>query len=215
MGYTLTLLAIAAALTLGIVQASFFEWTFHRFWLHKPWLPDDCFRAHTLVHHQLCKFEDTFEVVDAEQEEALTFTWYGGPIIVAANILPWALIVLGLSLAGVSLPYTAFLVTFGVTIALYYVAYEGLHFLMHKPMSPWIENSAYFKFIKRHHVIHHVQMDRNLNVLIPLADYCFGTLVLERPETAPRKTTEAARRTARANSRFGRRIEHKERDAEA
>jgi hypothetical protein len=209
----LTLLAIAAAMVLGTVQASFFEWTFHRFWLHKPWLPDDCFRAHTLVHHQLCKFEDTFEVVEEEQEEALTFTWYGGPIIVAINVLPWALVALGLGLAGVALPYTAFLVAFAVTILLYYVAYESLHFLMHKPMSPFIENSAYFKFIKKHHVIHHVQMDRNLNVLIPLADVCLGTLVLERPEGAPRKTTEAAKRTARANSRFAKRRKRQEEEA--
>jgi hypothetical protein len=143
----LTLLAIAAAMTLGVVQASFFEWTFHRYWLHKPWLPDDCFRAHTLVHHQLCKFEDTFHVTEEEQHEALTFRWYGGPLIVVLNLLPWLGVAFGLAAAGVVFPWMAFLVTFGMTIAAYYVCYEGLHFLMHKPMSPRIENSAYFRFI--------------------------------------------------------------------
>ena len=57
----------------GVVQASLFEWAFHRYWLHRPWLPKNCFTQHTLIHHQLCKFEDTFHVVEEEQHEALTF----------------------------------------------------------------------------------------------------------------------------------------------
>src|SRR5262249_25230471 len=198
------ILAVAAGSLVAVVQASFFEWAFHRFWLHRPWLPKGCFTSHTLVHHQLCKFDDTFHVVDEEQHEALTFQWWGGPLLVLINIVPWALSAWGLAALGVRLPYLTFLVTFSTVCMLYYVGYEGLHYLMHKPAIAWLENSPYFRFIEKHHRIHHFKMDRNLNVLIPIADFMLGTLVTEMPP--PAVTPEAARRLARRHSEFGERL---------
>jgi len=189
----------------GVVQSSFFEWAFHRYWLHRPWLPKECFTQHTLIHHQLCKFDDTFHIVEEEQHEALTFMWWGGPVLIAINIAPWVLLALALGAMGVTLPYLAFLITFGATMSLYYAGYEGLHFLMHKPSFPFIERSRLFQFIKRHHRIHHVHMNRNLNVLLPLADLVLGTLVTQAP--APLATPESARQLARRHSRYGRRDE--------
>ncbi len=194
--------AIAGAM-LGVVQASFFEWAFHRYWLHRPWLPKDCFTTHTLIHHQLCKFDDTFHVVEEEQHEALTFAWWGGPVLIAINLVPWSALAWALWAAGISWPYLWFLAGLGGTVAIYYAGYEGFHFLMHKPSVPWVERWRYFQFLKRHHRIHHFQMDRNLNVLLPLADFVLGTLVLDAP--AARATPEAARTLARRHSRFGRR----------
>ena len=57
---------IPLAAVVGILQTSLFEWIYHRYWLHRPWLPPQMFTAHTLVHHQLCKHEDTFEVTDCQ-----------------------------------------------------------------------------------------------------------------------------------------------------
>jgi len=153
----LLLAEILAAVAVATVQASFFEWTFHRFWLHRPWLPEGCFTAHTLVHHQLCKYGDTFHVTEPEQEEALTFEWWGGPVLIAINLIPWALIAWAIAWAHIPVPTTAFLIAFAATFAVYYAGYEGLHFLMHKPTLPVIEDSGYFKFLKRHHAIHHVR----------------------------------------------------------
>ena len=197
-------LAILAGILIAVVQGSFFEWAFHRYWLHRPWLPESCFTSHTLVHHQLCKFDDTFHVVEEEQEEALTFQWWGGPLLVLINIVPWVLISWGLASLGVSFPYIALVVSFAVGMSLYYLGYEGLHHLMHKPSSPFIARSRYFKFIERHHRIHHIHMDRNLNVLLPLADFCLGSLVTKMPAVVP--TPEAARTLARRHSEFGKRM---------
>lgn len=189
---------------MGIVQASFFEWAFHRYWLHRPWLPKGCFTSHTLVHHQLCKHDDTFIAKDEEQHEALSFEWWGGPTLVLINALPWALAAWGLAALGVALPFVPFVAGLAAVILLYYVGYESLHFLMHKPVFPLVSRSRYFRFIERHHRIHHLRMDRNLNVLLPLADLFLGTLVTEMPAATP--TPEAARRLARRHSRFGRRL---------
>lgn len=196
--------AVLAAVVVAVLQASFFEWAFHRYWLHRPWLPESCFTSHTLVHHQVCKHDDTFHAVEEEQDESLTFKWWGGPLLVLINVVPWALMAWGLGALGVPFPYLAFLITFAGTVGLYYAGYEGLHFLMHKPKFPFIVRSRYFRFIERHHRIHHIHMDRNLNVLLPFADLCLGTLVTEMPAAVP--TPESARRLARRHSEFGRRI---------
>ena len=197
--------AILCGSLICVVQASFFEWAFHRYWLHRPWLPESCFTSHTLIHHQLCKHDDTFVVVEEEQEEALTFKWWGGPVLILINLAPWSLGAWGLAAAGVSFPSLAFLIAFAVTMSLYYAGYEGLHHLMHKPALPFIVRSRYFRFIERHHRIHHIHMDRNLNVLLPLADLCLGTLVTAMPAATP--TPEAARKLARRHSEFGRRMQ--------
>lgn len=192
------------AILIGIVQSSFFEWLFHRYWLHRPWLPENCFTQHTLIHHQLCKFDDTFHVVEEEQHEALTFAWWGGPVLVAINTVPWALLAWALVAWGPDLPWAAFPITFAATMGLYYIGYEGTHYLMHRPTFGWVERSRPFQFIKRHHRIHHVHMNRNLNVLLPLADLVLGTLVLTAPESTP--TPATARQVARRHSRHGRRV---------
>jgi hypothetical protein len=205
----LPIVALLAGGLLAVVQGSFFEWAFHRYWLHRPWLPESCFTSHTLIHHQLCKFDDTFHVHEEEQEEALTFQWWGGPVLVALNIVPWALTAWGLGFFGVAFPAWFFVIGFAVMMSLYYVGYEGLHHLMHKPSIPFIARSRYFRFIERHHRIHHIHMDRNLNVLVPLADFCLGSLVTKMPEPVP--TPEGARTLARRHSEFGRRIRDKAR----
>ena len=192
-------------LVVAIVQSSFVEWAFHRYWLHRPWLPKDCFTQHTLIHHQLCKFEDTFHVVEEEQHEALTFAWWGGPTLIAISAVPWTVSAVALHGLGVSFPYVAFLVAFVAGVSIYYAGYEGLHFLMHKPSIPFIERSRAFQFIKRHHQVHHVHMNRNLNVLLPLADLVLGTLTTQAAD-GPSRTPERAREVARRHSRFGRKL---------
>ncbi len=198
-------IAVFAACLAATIQSSFFEWAFHRYWLHRPWLPKDCFTTHTLIHHQLCKFDDTFHVVEDEQEEALHFQWWGGPILVSINIVPWVLTAWALAALGASLPFLAFLIAFSVTASLYYVGYESLHYFMHKPKIDFVERSRWFQFLKKHHRIHHVHMNRNLNVLLPLADLLLGTLVTKVP--APQATPPSARTLARRHSQFAKRLD--------
>jgi hypothetical protein len=189
-----------------IVQASVFEWIYHRYWLHRPWLPPQMFTAHTLVHHQLCKHDDTFHVHDEEQEEALTFQWWGGPVLIAINLAPWAGAWWPLHAGGLPPSFLIVsLIAVVMTLGLYYAAYEGFHYLMHRPTIAWIERSRPFRFLERHHRIHHAHMGKNFNVVVPFADLVFGTLLLSNPEM-PRSTSPAARTIARRHSRFGRKL---------
>ena len=206
------LVALPLAAALGVVQASAFEWVYHRYWLHRPWLPPQMFTAHTLVHHQLCKHDDTFHVEEEEQEEALSFQWWGGPLLVLINMIPWALA--AYLLRKTEFPGWAVTGVIGAVILLYYYAYEGFHYLMHKPTLPWIERSRFFRFIERHHRLHHVYMGKNFNVVLPLADLCLGTLVLTDPHP-PRVTEPAARAVARRHSQWGKRLREEASAAEA
>jgi hypothetical protein len=163
------------------------------------------FTAHTLVHHQLCKHDDTFQVHDEEQEEALTFQWWGGPALVGLNMVPWLGAWWALSATGLAMPYVACLIAIAATILVYYGAYEGFHYLMHRPRIGWLERSGPFRFLERHHRLHHVHMGKNFNVVFPLADLSLGTLILRDP-APPRTTSPAAREIARRHSRFGRQL---------
>jgi hypothetical protein len=203
------LFAVSAAILVAIIQASYFEWVYHRYWLHRPWLPPQMFTAHTLIHHQLCQQGDTFRVVEEEQEEALTFQWWGGPLLVGLNVLPWIAVSWGLWALGVALPYLAWSLTIGLTIFAYYLAYEGFHLLMHKPRIGWLERTAPFRFLERHHRLHHVRMGTNFNVVLPLADLTLGTLLLRDPKPA-RLTGPGPRIVARRHTRFGRSLRERE-----
>ena len=198
--------AALVGIILGVVQASFFEWTFHRYWLHRPWQPKGVFTAHTLVHHQLCKYEDTFHVEHEEQYEALHFQWWGGFLLMVLNVTPWFLA--GRFLVP-QLPWVPFVIGLAGAFFVYYLLYEFMHYLMHKPQVGWLERSRVFTFIKRHHQIHHVHMDKNLNVLLPLADWLLGSLVLE--TEMPKVTPPGALALARRHSKRAR----KEQSAQA
>ncbi|MBT8067373.1 MAG: hypothetical protein KJO09_09040 [Gammaproteobacteria bacterium] len=60
-----------------------------------------------------------------------------------------------------------------------------------------VEAQPWFPFIDRHHFIHHVDLDANVNFLLPLADWCYGTLRTEltSAEIAKHGTLEQAKAT--------------------
>jgi hypothetical protein len=199
------LVLVPVAAIVGLLQTSIFEWIYHRYWLHRPWLPPQMFTAHTLVHHQLCKHDDTFHVTEEEQEEALTFQWWAAPIIVGMNMIPWAIVALVRRDVATDPAWWTVMWTVGTVVLLYYFAYEGFHFLMHKPAIAWIEKRAFFRYLKNHHRLHHVYMGKNFNVVLPVADMMFGTYIARDPQPA-RATEPGAKQVARRHSRFGRQL---------
>ena len=51
-----------------------------------------------------------------------------------------------------------------------------VHDYMHQPAGRWIERRFWFKFLNRHHYIHHIDTECNVNFLLPLGDLLLGTL---------------------------------------
>ncbi len=78
-----------------------------------------------------------------------------------------------------NLLFTASAIITGLTVCYLFIR---VHDLMHYPANRWMERQLWFRFVDRHHYIHHIDTDVNLNFLLPLCDLLFGTLKLEANE---------------------------------
>jgi hypothetical protein len=158
--------------TLGLTAASFFEWLVHRYCMHMPLrILRYPFERHTLVHHRIFKADHTYHLANDKDKHTIAMAWWNGPVLITICQVPF-LIAACISrqwgiLCGAALAMTA-----------YYAAYEYMHWCMHLPRRRHVERSGIFFRLNGHHLLHHRYMQKNYNVVLPLADLCFGTLLL-------------------------------------
>lgn len=162
----------------GVIYCSLFEWTLHRFVMHRPLgffrYP---FRAHALVHHGLFRADASYHLQRDKDKGTVPMAWWNGPLMWLLHVPP----VLGLqSLLGVPSAWG-----FLSALAFYYATYEFLHWCMHIPRARSIERSGLFFRLNGHHLLHHRYPNRNFNVVLPLFDLLFGTLLLRSPVSFP------------------------------
>ena len=151
------------------IYGSFFEWYFHRYCFHAPKLFPRMFKAHTMVHHQIYKGDDTNVVRISDHPEKVTIDWWAMPTMVLVH-LP---IFLGIQWV------TKIPSAWGgiAAVVVYFALYESLHWIMHVPdTAPFIAKTRLFKYLAQHHKVHHQYMLSNLNVILPFADLMLGTL---------------------------------------
>ena len=147
--------------------ASFFEWGFHRFVMHRAVGPlRHIFKGHAQVHHGIYQGDNTYVAGDRDPEE-VTFGWWLMPIVPILHIPP----AIGLYLLF-GLPSAAGLLT---GVLLYQIVYEYVHFCMHVPQGRWVERRWAFRWVNDHHLQHHRKHLTNLNVFFPVADFILGT----------------------------------------
>jgi hypothetical protein len=164
-------LECAAGFASLFLYASFFEWFLHRFLMHRP-LWSYPFRSHALMHHGIFRSGPSYFLPRGQNYKNIRFAWWNAPVIIGlhAPLVFWAQHLLEAS------------IFFGGMAALgcYYFLYEYLHFCMHVPKRRWFETSAWFSWLDAHHHQHHQRHFSNLNVVLPLADFLFGTLIRAR-----------------------------------
>lgn len=161
----------AVGFTSCIVFGSFFEWTFHRYVMHRRVkIFTYPFERHALVHHQIFKADETYHLRREADRQTVPMAWWNGPALIAVAQLPFLLAAWMVNNAGVVCGSF-------VAACLYYAAYEYLHWCMHIPRKRNVERSGLFFRLNGHHLLHHRYMDRNFNVVLPLADWCLGTLL--------------------------------------
>ena len=171
------------------IYCSFFEWFIHRHIMHVKRFPlHDAFRGHTLVHHQIYH-GDRFLRHTHGRAPNVVMRWYAFPGMLLFHVpffaaFQWL---------------TGWPVLWGGILAcmFYFAGYEYTHYLMHVPRGHFVERFRWFQFLRNHHRLHHKYMLRNLNVFVPLADICFGTLVTAegwRSKPAKRRRFLARRR---------------------
>lgn len=156
-----------AGIAVGIVYASFAEWTIHRQMMHRPLFGiRHFFRGHAQVHHVKYKGDASYEVGDRIRED-LTLAWWAMPLPILTHVP--VLVLLGWL---VSAPAAAG--AFGALV-LYQTTYEYIHYCMHVPSGRLIERSRVFQWLNAHHREHHRKLNANLNIVLPLADLLFRT----------------------------------------
>ena len=167
----MTWLTEGLAFLVLFVYCSYFEWFIHRHLMHvkRPFPFHEAFKGHTLIHHQLYHWNGKFEVKTPGRPPHITLRWYAFPVMIGLHLPVFALFQW----------LTHWPTFYGAAMGciVYFSGYEYTHYLMHVPRGHYVERFRWFKFIKEHHRLHHKYMLRNMNVFIPLADVCFGTLV--------------------------------------
>ena len=181
----LILTGFIAGFCIGTVIGSFFEHAIHRYLLHstpkalrKISYIKSMWRGHAVSHHGTYMPDEHYRQDETNKNEVLTFSWYEGPlIIIIATIFSFGAAAAIRALLDIKITLIMPEV-FGAGLAftIYYIAYEGLHALMHVPKKwKWLRSTSFMIWLNRHHYQHHVDPRTNLNVIIPIADYVWGT----------------------------------------
>lgn len=163
---------LAIGLAAGAVVSSFFEWTLHRYFMHRPFFSFTYpFRSHALVHHHVFKSDHTYHVVREADKKIIPMAWWNGPVLIFTGMTP---------VLALTIPFHRWDMTLGMFIAFsaYYATYEYMHWCMHLPKARRVERSWIFYRLNGHHLLHHRYMHKNFNVVMPVADFCLGTLLL-------------------------------------
>ena len=159
----------------GVLADSLFEWAFHRYVMHRnlKWFRYP-FEKHTRVHHHVFKADDSYHLLDEADKVTVPMAWWNGPALISLVQVPFIPIALWWG-------HYEFLIGSASATILYYAAYEYLHWCMHVPKSRKLNRSGIFFRLNGHHLLHHRYMNKNFNVVCPMADMLFGTLLVRSP----------------------------------
>ncbi|MBC8141079.1 MAG: sterol desaturase family protein [Armatimonadetes bacterium] len=157
-----------AAFAVYFLYFSFFEWAFHRYMFHTPRFSRYMFKEHTLTHHQIYKGDETYHTHD-DHPHKVPMDWWAMPAMILAHLPLFFLVQWATGLPSIWGGVAA--------VAAYFSIYESIHWAMHVPRAAtFLNRFRVFRFLDTHHRVHHKYMLSNLNVVLPLADLCLGTL---------------------------------------
>ena len=121
------LISCASGLAVGIVFASFFEWTLHKHVMHRPvWNFRYAFQAHAVVHHQVFKADQTYHLINVKDKETIPMAWWNGPVLILIGAIPFALLSWAVGQWG-------FVVGGALAFSSFYCIYEYIHLCMLLP----------------------------------------------------------------------------------
>jgi hypothetical protein len=162
---------LVTGFAIWIVFSSFFEWTLHRYVMHRPvrWFRYP-FQAHAVIHHGTFKADHTYHLHHEADKDTIPMAWWNGPVLTIVATFPMVVV------AWITGNW-ALAVGAALAMSTYYGVYEYIHWCMHLPKARRIEFFGLFRRLNGHHLLHHRYMHKNFNVVLPLADFCLGTLL--------------------------------------
>lgn len=198
-------LSVFIGLLSAALLASLGEWAVHRYTMHTPWrirILNVPYSLHHVAHHWHHYTPDRFT--------------HAGPIKYHPTHDPNAICNNNSARRWVAFQQFAYYMFFALfflfipawfitrnipfmtglilPIPLVCMMFVHVHNVTHHPGNRLIERFGWFRFLKHHHYIHHIDNGSNVNFLLPLCDVLFGTLrtSLEPRELAQWGTFEQA-----------------------
>lgn len=147
---------------------SFIEYYIHKFHMHRPgflnklhpWL----FDHHQKIHHPA--YRENFDISNPIEHKDIGI---GTPIHKVSIPALIAAILLGYFVS-----ITGGIIFFSCVI-IHMIAWNVFHSAMHDPKETWLKKKGIYKFLARHHYMHHLYPRKNFNVICLLADYILGS----------------------------------------
>lgn len=171
----------AIVFVVAFVYSSYGEYILHRYIMHRPLFgfmyPVN---AHAKVHHTLFSYDATYHCAKAEYKRKITMARWNALVIVPVGFMPFHPYTFYLYLES---GWTALTIagTYLVAGFMYYGIYEWIHWCMHNPKDRALERWPLFRKLNGHHLLHHRFPNSNFNVVLPLFDWAFKTLLQRSP----------------------------------
>ena len=182
--------SILSGIAITVIGLSLQEWTVHRYLYHryhKNFLMKHIYTIHHIGHHSVIFPPDRYvtkgevkrhpifendvkELGESKFSNILTRLSHSGSYILLSCmtiITPCWLITKN----GILFTSTLF-----STIIICHIVIT-VHDAIHYPSQhPYMQNQKWFKFLDNHHLIHHIDTEKNVNFLLPICDFLFGTI---------------------------------------
>jgi len=170
---TTNIAVLIAVLALFYPFMSVFEWTIHRYLMHRKSFPAFMYRwfptlnytleAHRHFHHGQC-FREDFHHDDKLPCNLFNLTLD----------LQWIPMILVCGLMWLVSPAGS--IAFFVLVYVHHALWGYIHSEMHIPGSHWwVPYLPFWKALHDHHELHHVQPGTNYNIIFLGCDWLFGT----------------------------------------
>ena len=185
-----TPLAFLVTFVVMIPYASLFEYTLHRYVMHrkvriKIWgfvfVFDYPFHAHAGTHHHDFKADASYHYHGQCDKSKIGMAWWNWMVLVPLCSLPFCIAAIPFMLVSWWMESWTVIGTSAACSFAYYCVYEYSHRCMHDPKVRWFERTRFFLWLNARHLLHHKFQGHNYNVVLPLVDWCFGTYLSRAP----------------------------------
>jgi hypothetical protein len=122
------------------------------------------FTSHAVEHHRQYRAAFHDDPVPHGEDRGIRLCLWEGLV----ESLPMSLVLCWFSITGALM--------FPFVVALHHLIWNQIHMEMHKPENRFFSRWAAYKFVARHHFLHHRYPDKNFNVAFPVGDWLFGTV---------------------------------------
>ncbi len=130
------------------------------------------FTSHAVEHHSQYRKDFHDEPLPPGEDRGIRLNLLEGLL----ESLPLSLL---LGLIGYASGYQTFFIGAVVwpgVVALHHTIWNQIHLEMHQPKQRFFANWEAYKFVARHHFLHHKYPDKNFNVAFPIGDFLCGTI---------------------------------------